>query len=88
MELRTAGLSELTMLEFICAAYEQLRSDIASVKLTMNTTSGHVNGAKNNRVGPKWQLYNLTMNFTSGQVGSSVIHRGPYLFLAFLLQKI
>ncbi len=46
-------VSELTVLEFICAAYEQLRSDMASVKLAMNTTSGHVHGAQDNRVGLK-----------------------------------
>ncbi len=32
VELRTAGLSELTVLDFIGAAYEQLRSDMASAQ--------------------------------------------------------
>ncbi len=75
------------MLEFIGAAYEQLRSDMASAQtdhefhLWTREWSSEQQGRPYDHT---CQLYNLKINSTSGQVGSSVIDRGHYLSLAFL----
>jgi hypothetical protein len=58
----------------MCAADEQLKSDMAEVnELIMNFTSGQVGGAQDYHVSLFClaDMYELTMNFASGRVGGA-----------------